>query len=51
MKEQSVAKVYAKSFLEIGDEKKIKIADEMVALTELINKSNDLENVLFLDVL
>jgi F-type H+-transporting ATPase subunit delta len=50
MKEQSVAKVYAKSFLEIGDEKKIKIADEMVALTELINKSNDLENVLFLDV-
>lgn len=50
MKEMSVAKVYAKSFLELGDEKNIKIADEMMALTEVINKSNDLENVLFLEV-
>lgn len=50
MKEQSIAKVYAKSFLELGDEKKIKIADEMISLTEVINKSNDLENVMFLDV-
>ena len=46
----SVAKVYAKSFLELGDEKNIKIADEMIKLTEVINKSNDLENVLFLEV-
>jgi len=50
MKEQSVAKVYAKSLLELGDEKSIKIADEMIQLTEVINKSNELENVLFLDV-
>jgi F-type H+-transporting ATPase subunit delta len=50
MKEMSVAKVYAKSFLELGDEKNIKLADEMLALTEVINKSNDLENVLFLEV-
>ena len=50
MKEQSVAKVYAKSMLELGDEKNIKIADEMIKLTEVINKSNELENVLFLDV-
>jgi F-type H+-transporting ATPase subunit delta len=50
MKEQLVAKVYAKSFLELGDEKKVKIADEMIKLTEVINKSNDLENVLFLEV-
>ena len=50
MKEQLVAKVYAKSFLELGDEKKVKIADEMVKLTEVINSSNDLENVLFLEV-
>jgi len=50
MKEMSVAKVYAKSFLELGDEKNIKIADEMIKLTEVINKSNDLENVLFLEV-
>ena len=50
MKELSIAKVYAKSFLELGDEKKIKLADEMIKLTEVINKSNDLENVLFLEV-
>lgn len=50
MKEMSVAKVYAKSFLELGDEKNVKLADEMIALTEVINKSNDLENVLFLEV-
>lgn len=50
MKEQSVAKIYAKSFLELGDDKKVKIADEMIKLTEVINSSNDLENVLFLEV-
>ncbi len=50
MKEQSVAKVYAKSILELGDEKGVKIADELIKLTEVINKSNDLENVLFLEV-
>lgn len=50
MKQQTIAKVYAKSLLELGDEKNIKIADEMIKLTEVINKSNDLENVLFLEV-
>lgn len=50
MKQQAIAKVYAKSILELGDEKKLKIADEMIKLTELINKSNELENVLFLEV-
>lgn len=50
MKELSIAKIYARSFLELGDDKKVKIADEMIKLTEVINKSNDLENVLFLDV-
>ena len=50
MKEQTVAKVYAKSLLELGDEKGIKLADEMIKLTEVINKSNELENILFLDV-
>lgn len=50
MKEQAVAKVYAKSLLELGDEKKSPIADELILLTEVINKSNDLENVLFLDL-
>jgi F-type H+-transporting ATPase subunit delta len=50
MKEQAVAKVYAKSIIELGDDKKIKIADELTNLTEVINNSNDLENLLFLDL-
>ena len=50
MKQQAVAKVYAKSILELGDEKKVQIADELTKLTEVINKSNELENVLFLDL-
>jgi F-type H+-transporting ATPase subunit delta len=50
MKEQSVARIYAKSLLELGDEKKVNIADELINLTEVINKSNELENVLFLDL-
>lgn len=50
MKEQAVARVYAKSLLELGDEKNVKIADELTKLTEAINGSNDLENVLFLDL-
>ncbi len=50
MKQTAVAKVYAKSILELGDDKKIKVADELTRLTEVINKSNELENVLFLEV-
>ncbi len=50
MRELAVAKVYAKSFLELGDEQKVKIADELTHLTVAINSSNDLENVLFLEV-
>lgn len=50
MREQTVARVYAKSLLELGDEKKINIAEELTKLTEAINKSNELENVLFLEL-
>lgn len=50
MKELAVAKVYAKSLLELGDENKIKIADELTKLTEAINSSNELENVMFLEL-
>lgn len=50
MKELAVAKVYAKSLLELADEKKIQLGEELIKLTEVINKSNDLENVLFLDL-
>ena len=50
MKALNIAKVYAKSLLQIGDESKINFADELTTLTETINKSNNLENVLFLEV-
>lgn len=50
MKEANIAKVYAKSFLELGKENNINFAEELTKLTETINASNDLENVLFLDV-
>ena len=50
MKEQAVAKVYAKSLLELGDEKNVDMAKELTTLTEIINQSNDLENILFLDL-
>lgn len=50
MKEQAVAKVYAKSLLEIGEEKKVNMAEELTKLTVAINGSNELENVLFLEV-
>lgn len=50
MREQAVAKVYAKALLELGDESKVSIADELTKLTEVINASNELENVLFLEV-
>jgi F-type H+-transporting ATPase subunit delta len=50
MKEQNTAKVYAKSFLELAKDNNFNIADELTKLTEVINSSNELENVLFLDV-
>ena len=50
MKNLNVAKVYASAFIQICDEAKIDIAKELTTLTETINASNDLENVLFLEV-
>jgi F-type H+-transporting ATPase subunit delta len=50
MREQAVSKVYAKSILELGDLKSVDVAKELTSLTEVINLSNELENVLFLDL-
>lgn len=50
MKEKTVSKIYAQSLLQLGNEKNQKIVDEFITLTEVINKANHLENVLFLDV-
>lgn len=50
MKDQNIAKVYADSFIQLGKENNVNVAEEMTKLTETINASNELENVLFLDV-
>ena len=50
MKEKSVAKAYARSLISLGAEKGVDIADELTQLTEVINSSNNLENLLFLEV-
>lgn len=50
MKEQNVSKAYAKAIIELGKEAKVDVAKELTNLSELINKSSDLETLLFLDV-
>lgn len=50
MKEQIIAKAYAQSLVELSEELKLDLAKEVTVLTEAINKSNDLETLLFLDV-
>lgn len=50
MKEQIIAKAYAQSIVELGVELKLDLVKELTTLTETINKSNDLETLLFLDV-
>lgn len=50
MKEESVAKAYASAMYDLAKDKNMDIASEMIKLNELINKNNNLENVLFLEV-
>lgn len=50
MKEQIIAKAYAQSIVELGVELKLDLVKELTTLTETINKSNELETLLFLDV-
>ena len=50
MKEQIIAKAYAQSIVELGMELKLDLVSDLTKLTEVINKNNDLETVLFLDV-
>jgi F-type H+-transporting ATPase subunit delta len=49
MKSQTIAKVYAKSIVELS-EGSVDIAKELTDLNILINNSNNLENVLFSEV-
>ncbi|MCB9093296.1 MAG: F0F1 ATP synthase subunit delta [Halobacteriovoraceae bacterium] len=50
MKEAITAKIYARSLFELGEESNIDITKEVTNFSEVINSSNELENVLFLDV-
>lgn len=50
MNNSQVAKAYAKSIYSLGKETNVDIASEYTRLTEVINSSNNLEIVLFLDV-
>jgi F-type H+-transporting ATPase subunit delta len=50
MKDIQTAKFYAQAAIELGKENNVDMAGELTKLTEVINASNDLENVLFLDV-
>lgn len=50
MNQEKIAKAYAKSLIELSEDKKIDVADELVKLNEVINENNDLETLLFLDV-
>lgn len=50
MKEALVARAYAQSIYQLGEEQKVDVTAEMTKLTEVINENNDLETVMFLDV-
>ena len=50
MKEQNISKAYAQAIVELCDNVKIDVAEELTKLNEVINVSDDLETVLFLDV-
>ncbi len=50
MKEKIIAKVYANTFIELGRDQNVDVASEMTSFSETISASNDLENLLFLDI-
>jgi F-type H+-transporting ATPase subunit delta len=50
MKDKIIAKIYAETFIELAKDTSFEIATELTKVTEVINVSNELENVLFLDV-
>lgn len=50
MQESKVAKAYASSLIQLGKDLNIDVAKELMDLNELIASSNNLENILFLDL-
>ena len=49
MKEKNIARSYARALVELGEKSDVGIAQELTQVTETINVSNDLENILFLE--
>ncbi len=45
-----MARAYAQALVDLGEEKGFDIVSELTIMTEAINGSNDLENLLFLEV-
>jgi len=50
MKNSVIAKTYAQAVVQIAKEQNCPIFDEVAGFIELLNKSSDLENLLFLNV-
>lgn len=50
MKEQNVAKAYAKALIELADKEGLDICKQITDFNVVINENNNLENLLFLDV-
>lgn len=50
MKEKQIARSYAKTIAELGQELNVDVAKELTELTQTINENNDLETLLFLDL-
>ncbi len=50
MKEEKIAKAYARSLVELAEAKKIDVAAELTSFNDIIRQNNNLETVMFLDV-
>ena len=50
MSESQIDKAYAVAAIKLGEEAGVDVPKELTALTEVINSSNDLENLLFLSI-
>ncbi len=50
MSDSNVAKIYARSLIDLSKDEKVDIVKELTDFNVLINKSNEFENLLFLDV-
>ena len=50
MDNSQISKSYASAITQIAEEQKIDLAKEITKFSEVVSSSNDLENLLYLDV-